>query len=62
MNDAPHTPKTPKQRLEKEYEDPHYHDDDDVPSAEDAEPHSSGGKPPSRRKPIYRPRRRFDEE
>ncbi|HEY7424990.1 MAG TPA: hypothetical protein VH682_12235 [Gemmataceae bacterium] len=62
MNDFPQTPETPKQRLSKEYEDPHYHDDDDVPSVEDAEPRIGGGKPPLRRKPAYRPRRRFDDE
>jgi len=61
MNDFPQTPETPKQRLSKEYEDPHYHDDEDVTPVEDAEPHG-GGKPLSRRKPVYRPRRRFHEE
>ena len=61
MNDFSQTPETPKQRLSKEYEDPHYHDEDDVPSPEDAESRIGGGKP-SRRKPIYRPRRRFHED
>jgi hypothetical protein len=60
MNDFPQTPETPKQRLSKEYEDPHYHDDEDVAPVEDAEPR--GGKPLSRRRPVYRPRRRFHEE
>ena len=60
MNDFPQTPETPKQRLSKEYEDPHYHDDEDVAPVEDAE-RRGGSKPLSRRKPVYRPRRRFHE-
>ncbi len=62
MSETPQTPETPKQRLNKEYEDPHYHDEEDVPLAEDGERRISGGKPLSRRKPVYRPRRRFEEE
>jgi len=62
MSDAPQNPETPKQRLHKEYEDPHYHDDDDVFPTDDAEPHVGGIKPPARHKPVYRPLRRLHEE
>lgn len=62
MNDTPHPPETPKQRLVKEYEDPHFHDDDEVAPVADDEPHGVGAKPPPRRKPAYRPPRRFYEE
>ncbi len=63
MSDSPQTPETSKHRLDKEYEDPHYHDEDEdeVAPAADAEPHG-GVKHPPRRKPVYRPRRRFYEE
>jgi len=63
MSDSPQSPETPnKQRLHKEYEDPHFHDDDEVAPVEDGEPRGSSVKPSSRRKPAYRPPRRFYEE
>lgn len=62
MNDSPHTPETPNQRLNKEYEDPHYHDEDESAASEDDEGHRFHSKVPPRRKPVYRPRRRFYEE
>jgi hypothetical protein len=62
MSDSPQTPETPKQRLNREFEDPHYHDEDDVAPAEDGEPRFHSTKPPPRRKPAYRPPRRFYEE
>lgn len=60
MSDSPQTPQTPSQRLNKEYEDPHYHDEDEAASLDD-EPRSDGtsSKATPRRKPVYRPRRRF---
>jgi hypothetical protein len=61
MSESPQTPETPRQRLSKEYEDPHYHDDDDVDAAEDDTPRSHGKRPP-RFKPVYRPQRRFEED
>jgi hypothetical protein len=61
MSDTPPTPETPKQRLVNEYEDPHYHDEDEAALVEDPEQHGDT-KPPPRRKPVYRPRRRFYEE
>jgi hypothetical protein len=62
MSDTPPTPETPKHRLDKEYEDPHYHDEEEAAPAEDTEAHGGHGKPSPRRKPVYRPRRRFYEE
>ena len=62
MSDAPQTPESPKHRLDKEYEDPHYHDEDEVAPVEDADPHAGNAKHSARRKPVYRPRRRFYEE
>jgi hypothetical protein len=61
MSDSPQTPETPKQRLNKEYEDPHFHDDDDVAPIEDGERRGTI-KPPTRRKPTYRLPRRFHED
>ena len=61
MSDSPQTPKTPKEHLHKEYEDPHYHDDDEVEQVEDDERHA-GGKPAPRHKWTYRPPRRFEED
>jgi hypothetical protein len=62
MTDSPPPAETPKQRLIKEYEDPHFHDDDEVAPVEDGEPRSTMPRPPVRRKPAYRPPRRFHED
>jgi hypothetical protein len=63
MNDSPQTPRTPNQRLNKEYEDPHYHDEDETAPIDDNEQHRSHhGNVAPRRKPVYRPRRRFVDE
>jgi hypothetical protein len=45
----------------KEYEDPHYHDDDDIVPADDVD--HPGHRPPVRRKPGRRlpPRRHYEE-
>lgn len=60
MSDSPQTPRIPNQRLNKEYEDPHYHDDDEAaPLDDDERRRAHPGKFASRRKPLYRPRRRF---
>jgi hypothetical protein len=59
MNDSPQAPQTPSLRVNKEYEDPHYHDEDDVAPIEDTEWHGSTNRSKPRRKPAYRPRRRF---
>ncbi|HEY7327113.1 MAG TPA: hypothetical protein VH592_05725 [Gemmataceae bacterium] len=60
MSDSPQTPQSPNQRLNKEYEDPHYHDEDEAAPVDDEEHRrSNAGKSSSRRKSLYRPRRRF---
>ncbi|MHB1423281.1 MAG: hypothetical protein ACYC3I_08815 [Gemmataceae bacterium] len=59
MSNSPQTPHTPNQRLNKEYEDPHYHDEDEAAPLDDEERRDSRGKTPPRRKPVYKPRRRF---
>jgi hypothetical protein len=59
MSNSPQDPRTPNQRLNKEYEDPHYHDEDEIAPPDDEPRHSNTGQPPPRRKPLYRPRRRF---
>lgn len=61
MSDSSHIPETPKQRRYTEYEDPHYHDEDEAVPIEDDEPHRVR-KPAPRRQPLYRPRRRFEED
>src|SRR5437016_6273228 len=48
-------------RRHQEFEDPHFHDDDEVVPTEDAE--RQGTRPPARRKTVRRPppRRHYDE-
>lgn len=60
MSESPQTPRTPNPRLHKEYEDPHYHDEDEAANVEDDERRHGQSLP--RRKPVYRPRRRFPDE
>ena len=65
MADQPQPPNDPTNRLGKEYEDPHYHDEDDVPAAADglprsAHPAATAGRKPARRIPP--PKRRFYED
>jgi hypothetical protein len=63
MSDSPQTPRTPNPRLHKEYEDPHYHEEDETAIPEDEEKRrGSYGQSAPRRKPVYRPRRRFSDE
>lgn len=59
MNDSPQNPRTPNPRLNKEYEDPHYHDEDEPAPPDDEQRHGHSGKSTPRRKSVYRPRRRF---
>jgi hypothetical protein len=59
--DEPHdTPPDPKYRGHKAYEDPHYHDDEEVAPVED--PEQPRPRPPARHKDLPRPRRRFPDE
>lgn len=62
MSDSPQTPETPNPRRNKEYEDPHYHDEDEAVPDEDEERRRFHGKAASRRKPVYRLRRRFSDD
>ncbi len=61
MADSPEPQVEPKPHVHKEYEDPHYHDEDDiVPPVDDDAPHGthvSGSQKAPRRLPP--PRRRF---
>jgi hypothetical protein len=62
MADIPEPPGDATNRHGKEYEDPHYHDDDVVP-ADDGLPRgarAAAGRNPAGRIPP--PRRRFDED
>jgi hypothetical protein len=62
MGDVPEPNDKAKQRLSKEYEDPHFHDDDEVAPVEE-DIHQTPRRPPnSRRKLLRRPPRRFDED
>jgi hypothetical protein len=59
----PTDPQAPRSRIEKEYEDPHYHDDEgDVVPADDVTPH--GPRPPLKRTPARKlpPRRHYEED
>jgi hypothetical protein len=61
MNDNPDTSGELRQRRQKEYEDPHFHDEDEVVPVDDVQPR--GPNPPTRRKPNRRPPpRRYYEE
>jgi hypothetical protein len=60
MSETPETPGDPKVRLTKEYEDPHFHDDDEVAPVEDNERRPL--RPTSRRKAPLPPPRRFQED
>jgi hypothetical protein len=62
MGDTPTAPVEPKPRLTREYEDPHYHDEDEVAPNDDVVPrHAAAALPrPARRLPP--PRRRFYED
>lgn len=63
MANSPEPQAEPKPRVEIEYEDPHYHDEDDVAPVVDDMPHaahSPAGKKPERRLPP--PRRRFTDD
>jgi hypothetical protein len=63
MNETSGVPDEPKKFWHKEYEDPHYHDDDEVAQVPDES--RSGRKPPARdpKSVLRRPtmRRRFEE-
>jgi hypothetical protein len=62
MDNSPDTPSEPKPRLTREYEDPHYHDEDEIAPVEDGEHRPT--KPAGNRKPARRipPPRRFRDD
>jgi len=69
MSTSPETPNEPKPHVYKEYEDPHYHDEDEMAPVEDGEQRSSqagaASKKPPRGKAQGRrppPPRRFYED
>lgn len=64
MGNSSEIPDDPKPRLHKEYEDPHYHDEDEVAPVEDGEmrtgrPAAAAKRRPNRPPP---PPRRFYED
>ena len=62
MQGSADTSKEPKPRPRREFDDPHFHDDEDRVPADDVE--HWGTPPPARRKTVRRPlpRRRYDED
>jgi hypothetical protein len=62
MSDAPTHPDNPRPRPDKEYEDPHYHDEELDIQADDGPRHS---RPPAQKKPTRRlpplPRRHYED-
>jgi hypothetical protein len=62
MGDTPETPTESMQRPIKEYEDPHYHDEDEVQPNDDVL--SRSAQAPARRttRRLPPPRRRFNED
>jgi hypothetical protein len=59
MSDSPEPGRQPRQRPHKEYEDPHYHDDDEVVPADDSvsgERRTPAAKHPRKIPPPRRPR------
>lgn len=61
MEPSSETPHTPRPRLQKEYEDPHYHDDIEVVPVDDVD--HSESRPPVKRKSSRRPppRRHYED-
>jgi hypothetical protein len=60
MSETPDPAGDPKVRVHKEYEDPHFHDDDEVAPVEDGERRPA--RPAGRRKTTPPPPRRFHED
>jgi hypothetical protein len=62
MGDTPTTPTEPKQRVVTEYEDPHYHDEDEVAPNDDVVSRHVQAAPPRPARRLPPPRRRFYED
>jgi hypothetical protein len=62
MHEPSNSPSEPRPRHAQEFEDPHFHDEDESVPADDVEPHA--GQPLARRRALRRPppRRRYYEE
>jgi hypothetical protein len=63
MGDTPETSIDPTPRVVKEYEDPHYHDEDEIAVSDDVYPRpaqTAGRRTTTRRVPP--PKRRFHED
>ena len=52
MDDSPETPDEPRPRRHQEYEDPHFHDEDEVVAPDDGPPRPAA---PGKRWPVRRP-------
>jgi hypothetical protein len=62
MGDTPETTTESKQRPIKEYEDPHYHDEDEVAPNDDVLPRPAQAAPRRTPRRLPPPRRRFFED
>jgi hypothetical protein len=62
MSDAPEQPHGPPVPHRPEYEDPHYHDDDELPGYDEQQPGSRPSKPRKPGRRIPPPRRRHYED
>jgi hypothetical protein len=61
MNEPTNPPADPRHEPHKEYEDHHFHDEDEIVPADDEQPR--GPRPPGRRRPARRPPpRRYPED
>jgi hypothetical protein len=63
MTDPTNIPSEDRQHRQDDYEDRHFHDEEEIVPADDVLPRS--GRPPSRRQPTRRPpprRPRYDED
>jgi hypothetical protein len=62
MNETPESTDRPRERLSKEYEDPHYHDEDEPLPPDETDP--THARPPARGRSARKlpPRRRYEYE
>jgi hypothetical protein len=62
MSDAPSPPNEPPTPRKREFEDPHYHDDDQLPADDEQKRGALPGRPRKPARRIPPPRRRHYEE
>jgi hypothetical protein len=62
MQNSPETPKEPKPRPQRDFDDPHFHDEEEAVPADDVERY--GNRPPAQRKHVRRlpPRRHYEDD